>query len=218
MTALALIVGLLTWPAPEGAREAARQVVTDEALQAEMPAEAEARPAPILGGGGFGGGRRSRGSDPQPVERGSTLGPAVLWTVGGLLVVGLLAVIVRERLGPGAPAPRAVDAPPRPPPPPERTIIDEADALAAAGRFAEAVHALLLRTIEALGRHMPVPRALTSREIEARAGLPDAARSAFGDLVRAVEITRFGGRPADADDYARCVACFERIRAALGGG
>lgn len=217
MTALALLVGLLSWPAPDAARTSAQQVVREESLQAELPGDVAARPPPLRSTSTRGGGRRSSGSSTPRGDRGSALGPAVLWIVGVLLLVGLAAVFLRERIGPSAPAVRDTAAPPRPPPPPDRTIIDEADALAAAGRFADAVHALLLRTIQALGSHMPVPRALTSREIEARAGLPDQARAAFGDLVEAVELTRFGGRPAGADDYARCVACFERIRAALGG-
>lgn len=218
MTALLLVAGLLSWPAADDARRAARQVVADESLQPEMPGQAEARPPPKMSfdGGGRGGSRSSRPAATPPAERGSALGPAVLWTVGGLLVLGLVALVVRERMGPSAAEASVQPLPDAPPPPPERTIVDEADALAAAGRFAEAVHALLLRTIQALGRHMPVPRALTSREILDRAGLPEAARDAFGDLVLAVELTRFGGRPADADDYARCVACFDRIRAALG--
>lgn len=214
MIGLLLVLGLLAWPAPDEARQAAERVVADEALQPSLPRDAEAKPR-SMGRRSPRGGRRSSGTAKPAPGRGTALGPTVLWVVGGLLVVGLAAVLLRERLGPAAPTVTAA-AMPRPPPPPERAIIDEAEALAAAGRYAEAVHALLLRTIEALGRHMPVPRALTSREIEQRAGLPDAARAAFGDLVQAVELTRFGGRPADAGDYARCVACFDRIRAALG--
>lgn len=214
MIGLTLVLGLLAWPTPDDARQAAERVVADEALQPSLPRDAEAKPRPMRLSSPKGERRSSGTARPAP-GRGADLGPTVLWVVGGLLVAGLAAVLVRERLGPAAPTSTAAPAP-RPPPPPERAIVDEADALAAAGRYAEAVHALLLRTIEALGRHMPVPRALTSREIEQRAGLPDAARAAFGDLVQAVELTRFGGRPANAEDYARCVACFDRIRAALG--
>lgn len=217
MIGLWLVVGLMGWPTADEARRTAEQIVAREALQREHPVAEPARLPPMQLDPPRGGRRSPPQAAPRTAERGGDLGPIVLWTVGGLLLVGLVAVIARELGGRGAPA-RATAAPPRPgaPPPPERTIVDEADALAAAGRFAEAVHALLLRTIEALGRHMPVPRALTSREIEARAGLPDEARVAFADLVAAVELTRFGGRPADAGDYARCVACFDRIRAALG--
>lgn len=216
MIGLALVLGLMGWPAPEQARQAARQVVADEALQPEMPEDAEARAPSPMDLRSRPRTRRSSGSTAPPPSRGHGLGELVLWVVGGLLALGLVAVFLRERMGPAAPTTTAAARPTTPPPPPDKAIVDEADALAAAGRFAEAVHALLLRTIQALGRHMPVPRALTSREIEQRAGLPDEARAAFGDLVQAVELTRFGGRPADAEDYARCVACFERIRAALG--
>lgn len=215
MITLALAGWLLTaWPAAEAARDLAAQVVRDEGLQRALPEDAPVaqrplRPPPI------GKGR----SGPRPVARpdggsGLALGEIVLITLGALLVIGLAAVLLRERIS--APAPTAESRPADEPEAiPERAILSDADRLAAAGRYAEAVHALLLRTIEALARRVPVPRALTSREILDRAALPAEARAAFAELVAAVELTRFGGRLAAADDYTRCVTCFDRIRAAL---
>lgn len=215
MTAL-LALALLAWPDPTAAREAAKQVATDEGLQTELPANAPAvvpEPPPM----NFSGGAKKSPRIARPPADSRGLGQIVLIAVAGLVVVGLLAVLLREfktgRGPPEAAATRPADAVFVAP---ERTVLDDAERLAAAGRFAEAVHALLMRTIEALGRQIVVSRALTSREILARAGLPTDARVALADLVSAVEITRFGGRGADADDYARCVACFDRIRVALG--
>lgn len=212
-----LVIGLLSgWPDVETARAAAEQVTAAEGLQRELPAGKTARP-PTPPQFNPPPSRRSSGprQSAPPARGGSGLGEAVLWVLGGLLVIGFLAVLINERRDrPTRPArSRAADAPEMPVL--ERQIIDDAERLAAEGRFAEAVHALLLRTIDALSRQDAVPRALTSREILARSRLPEAARGALSDLVAAVEVTRFGGRPADATDYARCVGCFDRIRDAL---
>lgn len=215
MIALTLTAWLLTaWPGAEAARAVAEQITRDERLQTTLPAGAPvaappARPPP------FSKGR----SHPREVARpsdggGLALGQIVLVTLGALLLIGLAAVLLRERIT--APLPTAEARPAEEPAAiPERTILTDADRLAAAGRYAEAVHALLLRTIEALARRVPVPRALTSREILDRAALPEDARAAFAELVAAVELTRFGGHRAAADDYTRCVDCFDRIRHAL---
>jgi hypothetical protein len=93
-----------------------------------------------------------------------------------------------------------------------------AEALAAQGLWGEAIHALLLRTLETLvaATETVLPPALTSREIHGRVPLVDHARSALGDLVLAVEVSRFGGAPAGPDDYARCLARWREFAAAYG--
>lgn len=215
MTAL-LALALLAWPDPTAAREAAQQVATDEGLQTRLPDNAPAvvPDAPPMK---FSGGSKKGPGTSRPMSDSRGLGQIVLIAVGALVVIGFIAVLAREfTSGPAPPESAETRAAQTAFVAPERTVLDDADRLAAAGRFAEAVHALLMRTIEALGRQIVVSRALTSREILARAGLPTDARAAFADLVTAVEITHFGGRGADADDYARCVACFHRIRVALG--
>jgi hypothetical protein len=84
-----------------------------------------------------------------------------------------------------------------------RALLEEADALAAAGRFAEAIHILLFRSIEEIAAKSPgaLSRALTSREIVAATPMPEAARAAFTRIAGAVERTFFGGRSADAADF-----------------
>ena len=98
-------------------------------------------------------------------------------------------------------------------------VLRDADALASAGRYAEAIHVLLLRTIEAmrarLDRHLAP--SLTSREILTRVALGDDARHALGVLVSAVEVSLFGGRSADTDEYQKCRTSFERFAEALQG-
>jgi len=91
--------------------------------------------------------------------------------------------------------------------------LEGAERLAAAGRFAEAIHALLLETLAALSRAAQLAPSLTSREILSRVRLPVRARDALAGLVLAVEISRFGGTPAGEGDYR---ACLERFHAFLG--
>ena len=81
----------------------------------------------------------------------------------------------------------------------------DADQLAAAGAWAEAMHLLLLHVVEALKRRLgQVPPALTSRELMRRIQLPEPATAAFGAIVAAVERSHFGGKPVGAADYHAC--------------
>lgn len=86
---------------------------------------------------------------------------------------------------------------------PARAWLEEAEALAQAGRYAEAVHCLLLRSVEDIARRRPdaIRPALTSRELTNSALLPDRARSLFGGLARLVEQSLFGGRPVGASGW-----------------
>src|SRR5262245_41143842 len=84
--------------------------------------------------------------------------------------------------------------------------LGDADELARRGEYAEAIHTLLLRTLQELVRSaaVRVAPATTSREILARVPLLADARTALAGLITAVEITHFGDEPANADDYERC--------------
>ena len=80
----------------------------------------------------------------------------------------------------------------------------EADRLSQAGHFGEAVHVLLLCCLGELRRRRrdaQLAPSLTSREILARLSLPERASAAFAAIVDAVELSHFGGRPADAGQY-----------------
>ena len=87
---------------------------------------------------------------------------------------------------------------------PVRAWLEEADALAAQGNFAEAVHHLLRRSIDDIAYRRPqlVRPALTSRDIAAAEAIPAAARSLFAGIVAIVERSLFGGRAVSADDWA----------------
>jgi hypothetical protein len=87
-----------------------------------------------------------------------------------------------------------------------RLLLSDADALAARGRFAEAIHLILLRSIEDIGERQPdiLKPALTSREIGALPQLPRAARAAFVAIAQIVESAIFAGREVGAQEYAKC--------------
>lgn len=99
----------------------------------------------------------------------------------------------------------------RPQEAPARALLSEADALAAAGRYAEAAHLLLFRSIEDIDRRRPevVRPALTSRDIADAPQLPPGPRNAFSRIVMTVERSLFGGRAIDVTDWAGCRAAYE---------
>ncbi|HIC79393.1 MAG TPA: DUF4129 domain-containing protein [Kiloniellaceae bacterium] len=88
--------------------------------------------------------------------------------------------------------------------------LEEADKLAAAGRFAEAIHLLLLVAMDRLRRELGarVPPALTSREVLRLAPVPASAAAPLERMVSLSEIKHFGGRDASAPDYDLCRADF----------
>ena len=142
-----------------------------------------------------------------PVARG------LLWLLLAVLAAALLwTIFIRLREGrwrwPYRRRPVAVQAEPEedawvPDAAPVRAWLKEADSLAAEGRFAEAVHHLLFRSIEDIGRRRPrlVRPALTSRELAAAEAVPAPARDLFARIARLVERSLFGGRPVVAEDW-----------------
>ena len=101
----------------------------------------------------------------------------------------------------------------RPPVARARALLSDADKLATEGRFAEAVHLLLFRSIEDIDTRRPhaVKPALTSRDILDLRALPAAARQALARLVGTVEWSFFGGRPVDAGDFSACRRAYEEF-------
>ena len=89
---------------------------------------------------------------------------------------------------------------------PARAWLEEADALAGQGRYAEAVHHLLLRSVEDMARRRPqiVRPALTSRDLARAKGIPPAPRRLFAEIAAVVERSLFGGRAIDAQEWDRC--------------
>nr|WP_220129698.1 hypothetical protein [Sphingomonas chungangi] len=88
---------------------------------------------------------------------------------------------------------------------PVRALLEEADALAAAGRYAEAARLILLRSVEDIMKRRPglVRPATTSRDLAATPEIPLAARPAFASIANVVEISLFADRGATAEAWTR---------------
>jgi len=98
----------------------------------------------------------------------------------------------------------------RPEAAPVRAWLEEADALAEEGRFAEAAHHLLLRSVEDIGRRRPglVRPAITSRDLASASALPQRARQLFSGIAGVVERSLFGGRAVEAGDWSNARAAY----------
>lgn len=140
-----------------------------------------------------------------------------LWIGLALLAASILYLIIREILRLRAPhakpeKPKApVETEWRPDAQTARDLLAGADALAAEGRYAEAAHLLLLRSVEDIGKRQPraLRISLTTREIAALTALPDAARPAFMKIGGVVERSLFGGAPVGIEDFTDCRNAYE---------
>ena len=92
-----------------------------------------------------------------------------------------------------------------------RALLEDADRLAARGRYNEAVRLLLTRSIDDIEERRPrlVSKALTARDIASLDALPDGARRAFVQIAADVERSLFGGQALDAETFARRRADYE---------
>jgi hypothetical protein len=129
---------------------------------------------------------------------------------GVALVIWFIAREVYDSRGPGRrERPHLVDW--RPEETAARALLEEADALAKSGRFDEALHLLLFRSIDDLtGRRPGVVRpALTARDIGALEVIPPAPREAFGRIAAAVERSFFGGRRAGEGEFQQARRDYE---------
>ena len=129
-----------------------------------------------------------------------------------LAAVGLVAALITAfarsgRRGPVAGStPAAVQPLPESPPDAPPPTLEDADRLAEAGAYREAVHLLLLVAVGEAARqtYVALPPSTTGRELTSVLPVEGALREGFEVLVRAVERVLFGGGDAGADDYAAC--------------
>lgn len=130
---------------------------------------------------------------------------AIWWTLAAIAILAFLYFLIRL-IGPDLinrrKVPRAEEQWT-----PERAealaLLEEADRLAAEGRYDEATHLLLQRSVGQIAEARPdlVEPATTARELAALSALPDAARSAFGVIAARVERSLFALRSLNADDW-----------------
>jgi len=144
----------------------------------------------------------------------------LLWIIaGGAVVLGLMWVVnemprwtrsVHDPSEMAGPEDAGYDGDPLP---------DDTEHLARQGRYAEAVHVLLLNALDRMLERSDeqFSPSLTSREILSRPDIAGSARTALGVLVDSVERTLFGGRPATEADYRRCRASFDEFAAEAAG-
>lgn len=89
-------------------------------------------------------------------------------------------------------------------------LLDDADRLAAEGRYGEAAHLLLQRSVHHIAESKPdwlVP-ASTAREIATLPLLPERARTAFAEIARRVERSLFALRELDLADWQAARAAY----------
>ncbi len=154
----------------------------------------------------------------------SNLGPilqVVFWIAVGLVVAGVLYFLFGEaiRVRFGRDGKGKVDNPDdvlpdlRPDTKEALSLLEEADALARAGKFAEAVHLLLFRSINDIQQRLEggVPRSLTAREIGSLRHLPERAKRGLGPIIQIVEHSFFGGREVDAEGWKTARESYEHF-------
>lgn len=131
--------------------------------------------------------------------------PVLQWLLLALLAGAVLLVLWRLLSPwlrrPHKPAPE--DIPWTPDRGEALALLEDADRLAAAGRFDEATHLLLRRSVQQIAGTRPdwVHPASTAREIASIAALPEAARGAFAAISLRVERSLFALRSLDAADW-----------------
>jgi hypothetical protein len=204
-----------TAASPEEVRAKAQEVLKDPRYQRAMPPHLE--PKDLDGSGDFGPSGGGAGQVALPViGAGAAIGKVVfivLIVVVVLLLVGWIgqAIVRRRREAPAAEVAaegaegEAVRG--------REPAFDEATRLAAEGRYAEAVHALLLAAIRHFAERsrVSIQPSRTSRELVRLLPLGAEAREAFSDLVRTVELSLFGGAPVGQEEYEQSLARFRDL-------
>lgn len=227
MVAVTTIGPALAAPQVDDRIEKARGAVLTDDYQKELPGDEGAG-----SGSGTAGTRRPEVRDDRTLidtrdQQRDADGPMsgvfsfLLW---GVVIVGaaLLAFwIASELVKYGGDDASLAEAPPSDDAAVDMAVIErplgDAEELANRGEYREAIHALLLRTLQELVRSasVRVAPAMTSREILGRVPLLADARDALAGLITAVEITHFGGDEATVDDYVRCRAQFQKFATAF---
>ena len=151
---------------------------------------------------------------------GEALGAAwwwLQWVVLGALALFVLVLLVRV-IGPALRARSGArgGAPEeewRPDHAASLALIEDADHLAREGRFDEATHLLLQRSIGQIAAARPewVAPSSTARELAALAALPETARAAFGVIAERVERSLFALRALGREDWEAARAAYARF-------
>ncbi len=154
------------------------------------------------------------------------LGPIleiVFWIGLGCLLMGAIYIIAQTiyaAVQAGRLKEKSVktDAPPplyEPEQKKARILLEEIDALAAQGRYDEAVHVLLHRSIQDIDSNRPnvIRRSLTSREIGTLSILTEKAQTAFSSIAQIVEHSFFGGHSIGKIEFERAREAYSALTA-----
>ncbi len=150
----------------------------------------------------------------------SFLGPAVRYIFWGIVIVGvaiILTLIFLEVRGvawrwPWKKKPVVIEEVNwQPDAKVAVALLSDADRLAAEGRYAEAAHLLLQRSIDDIGTRLPgfIQPSLTSRDIAKATTLPERARTTFSGIAHVVEVSLFGRVGVDSEMWQRCRSSYE---------
>jgi hypothetical protein len=139
-------------------------------------------------------------------------GPVVMWILAALAIV-LVGVLVWRHLVPlfGRERPVSEAAPDWVPETRDAlALLEDADRLAAEGRYDEATHLLLKRSVGQIAAARPdlLEPSSTAREIAELPALSDAARGAFALIAGRVERSLFALRSLSADDWNAARAAY----------
>jgi Domain of unknown function (DUF4129) len=213
-------------PSQAETRQQAQEVYAGQDFQSDLPADSRG------GSGGSGSDSRKAGrpSDTHAIPAGrasppgfslgarglGSLATVLLYGVLGAVLVILVSALIQSlsdrrgrtgRKAPVAPPQKAAEQP---------VVLADHEALARAGDFTGAVHALLLHVFAAISkrRGVPFPRATTGREILASIGGFAAADAPVASVFRTAERAWFGGREVGPEDYSGCHELFRRWQAA----
>lgn len=138
--------------------------------------------------------------------------PVLKWILIGLTVAGLLFLLWRllapvfER----QPSSGQADEEWAPARAEALALLEEADRLAAEGRYDEATHLLLRRSVGQIAAARPewVEPSSTARELAALPALPEAARAAFRVIAERVERSLFALRHLGREDWDAARAAY----------
>ncbi|MCH9647468.1 MAG: DUF4129 domain-containing protein [Deltaproteobacteria bacterium] len=194
-------------PNPESLKRQAQEILSDSDYQTEWPDGEDARRR---------GRRRSGSLGPAGGVAMGTITWAIAWALVAVVVVVLLFLLVQEvakrRRNAEADATMAQSEPAEPSSG-SRPVLAEVDRLAAAGRYGEAVHLLLLIAVDRLMRRraQPLEDSLTSREILRRLRLPPPGKAALERLVLGTERFLFAKKEVDRQELDACREAFELL-------
>ena len=157
-----------------------------------------------------------------PIAQGiAAIWPVLMWVLialGAVLLVLLIARIVGMPVIGSAKKTAEQDTDFTPDQADSQALLGDADALAAQGRYGEAVRLLLKRSVGQIADRRPdlVQPSSTARELSRLEALPDAARRAFAAIARSVERALFALEDLTERDWHEARAAYADFAAGRG--